>query len=232
MNILSLLIAALLVAAQLADVPPLRAGASIAVQIRSTVKADKAKVDDEVLAEVTVPVLQDGRVLIPRGARVIGRVTAAAAHTKEHPESLLAVRFERAEWKDGSIALNAYIARALMSPPEKKKVVQYGPVLCMPQMHLLPQQTTQQQSAQAGGQGTKTPPPPGPPPQPMHVPTICDQQVPRVIDSPDSFPSSPKLADIFIRTLDNPLGPTELISTTKNVTLPSGLVVELRQVAP
>lgn len=228
MKTILLLIAALAAGSQQPDTLALRSGASIAVQIRRTVKADKARIGDEVLTEVTVPVLQDGRVVIPKGARVVGQVTAASAHTKAHPESVLAVRFERAQWKQGSVALNAFIVRPLSLPQPKKKVVQYDRMNCIPVMRLLPQQ----QSGQTGGPPVN-PPNTGPPPQPIHgVQPPCMPGGGREVDSPEPVPGLPKLESVFVRTLDNPLGPTELTSNTKNVTLPSGLIVELRHIAP
>lgn len=183
-------------------------GASIAVVMRQTVKADKASPGDEVLAEITVPVLQDGRILIPEGARVFGHVTSAVARTREHPESVLAVRFERAEWKDGSVALNAVIVRALGRPEKAKKADSYNPVNCIPAMHAFPQQSVS---------------------QPTHAPRFnCATVQPRVSDS-----GLPKLEDVYVHTIgDDPMGPTEVTSTKKNVTLPKGLNLELRQVAP
>lgn len=184
----------------------LDAGASIAVVMRRTVKADKANLGDEVLAEVTVPVLQSGRILIPEGARVTGRVLAAVARSREHPESVLAIRFERAEWKDGSVALNAFMVRALGRPEKARKGDSYNPVNCVPSMHALPQQ---------------------PVAQPAHTPRFdCSTMRGSVSDA-----GLPKLEDVSVRTTGDALGPTELISTKKNVTLEKGLNVELRQVA-
>lgn len=213
-----ILLAAFLAVAQAATTPvTAHPGSSIAVQIKKTVKADKAKVGDEVVAEVTVPVLQDGRIIIPKGARVAGRVTTAIAHTKEHPESVLAVRFDSAEWKGGSVALSAYIVRQLAVEVGRIKVIEDYQVNCIPVMRLLPQ----------SGQTSAPPPPPPPPSRP---PPVCDTTRPRLVPSPRPVPGPPKLEDVFVRTLNS--GATELLSTKKTVTLPAGLNVELRQVAP
>jgi hypothetical protein len=192
---------------------------SIAVQIKSTVKANKARIGDEVVAEVTVPVLQDGHIVIPKGARVVGRVIAATAHTKEHPESVLAVRFDNAEWKGGSAALNAYIVRTLAVEQSPRQAIEYDQINCIPMMRLVPQQ----QSGQTGG----------PPPQPTHTPQEpCDPRRARVVPSTRPEPGLPTVKDVFVRILTKPAGATELISPKKNVTLPAGVMVELRQVAP
>lgn len=204
-----LLAAALLESAQVSTVGQtvapagvsLSPGASIAVVLRRTVKAGKASPGDEVLAEITVPVLQNGRILIPEGARVFGRVTTAIAHTRDHPESVLAVRFERAEWKEGSVALNAFMVRALGRPEKLKRADPYNPTNCIPPMN------------SAG--------------QPVRNPRFsCDKLRPRISDS-----GLPKLEDVSVRSLNDPMGPTELISMSKNVVLPKGLNIELRQVA-
>ena len=201
---------------------------SIAVQIKSTVKANKARIGDEVVAEVTVPVLQDGHIVIPKGARVVGRVIAATAHTKEHPESVLAVRFDNAEWKGGSAALNAYIVRTLAVEQSPRQALEYDQISCIPMMRLVPQQ----QSGQTSGPPANAPNM-GPPPQPTHTPQEpCDPRRARVVPSTRPEPGLPTVKDVFVRTLTKPAGATELMSPKKNVTLPAGVMVELRQVAP
>ncbi len=89
--------------------PALLHGMTMAIELKKTVNAEKARPGDEVEAGTLEPVMLQGRVLIPRGARVTGHVLAVAAYSKDHPESLLRIRFDRASWKQESIDLNAFI---------------------------------------------------------------------------------------------------------------------------
>jgi hypothetical protein len=121
-------------------------GATIAVQLKKTVKADKAIVGDEVDAGTSEPVLMQGRVVIPRGARVVGHVLAVSPYAKEHPESVLRIRFERAEWKQQSVPLNAFIVGQLGVKHKKHHASDCFP----PQSQFLAQRTGDVPCATAG----------------------------------------------------------------------------------
>ncbi|MBZ5689356.1 MAG: hypothetical protein LAP86_30510 [Acidobacteriia bacterium] len=106
--ILSILGSALLVCfartsspAQVADPIQLSAGSTIPVMLEKWVDARKNKAGDEVVAKTTENVKSDGRVVLPKGSKIIGHVTEAKARTKEEPESAVGIIFDHAVLKDG-----------------------------------------------------------------------------------------------------------------------------------
>lgn len=76
-------------------------GTTLEVALTKSLDAKKNKVGDEVAAKVTKDVKSDGRVVIPKGSKLIGRVTEAKARRKGESESALGLAFDRAVMKDG-----------------------------------------------------------------------------------------------------------------------------------
>jgi hypothetical protein len=77
------------------------AGVVIPAQLSKSVDAKKAKPGDKVEAKTTMDLLSHGQVVIPRDTKVIGHVTAAKPHSKESPDSNVALAFDRISLKDG-----------------------------------------------------------------------------------------------------------------------------------
>jgi hypothetical protein len=65
------------------------------------VDARKNKVGDEVIAKTTENVKSEGRVVIPRGSKIVGHVTEAKARAKDESESAVGIAFDHAVLKDG-----------------------------------------------------------------------------------------------------------------------------------
>lgn len=86
---------------QAADSTQLSAGSTVPVMLEKWVDARKNKVGDEVIAKTTENVKSDGQVVIPRGSKIIGRVTVAQTRTKEQPVSAVGIFFDHAALKDG-----------------------------------------------------------------------------------------------------------------------------------
>ena len=210
-------------AAQTASTIDLPDGASIAVRLASNVKANKANAGDEVLAEVIVPVLDHGRIVIPSGAKVIGQVVSSNGKSKQHPESVLGVRFERAEWKDGTAALQAYIVGLLAGVPGKTQRDNCQPGA--PRRFRTPPPTYQFQQTQGPNVLNGVP-------QPIHNTDTRLQDPSLATGMPCVVAGPPDFSHISVRKLDSPRGATQLISAKKNISLPKGIAVELRQVAP
>jgi hypothetical protein len=76
-------------------------GVVIPAQLSKSVDAKKAKPGDKVEAKTTMDLLSHGQVVIPRDTKVIGHVTAAKPHSKESPDSNIALAFDRISLKDG-----------------------------------------------------------------------------------------------------------------------------------
>lgn len=115
-------------AAALAQSPPaaqgepqaeatLAPGTVLGAELSKGIDAKKAKVGQEVVAK-TLADLRDnnGNVVIPRGARLVGHLTQVKAASKQEPQSALGVIFDKVEAKHGKeIGMHAAI-QALAKP--------------------------------------------------------------------------------------------------------------------
>jgi Bacterial conjugation TrbI-like protein len=77
------------------------AGTIIPAELSKTVDAKKAKVGDKIEAKVPVDLLSHGKIVIPKNTKIIGHVTEAKAHSKESPDSMVGIAFDRISMKDG-----------------------------------------------------------------------------------------------------------------------------------
>lgn len=73
----------------------LQSGTRLAAQLEGTLDTRHAKPGDRVILKTTEAVKQDGRVVIQKGARLLGRVTDVQQQTKSNGESHIAVVFDR-----------------------------------------------------------------------------------------------------------------------------------------
>jgi hypothetical protein len=80
---------------------PLPAGSTIPVMLEKGIDARKNKVGDEVIAKTKEHGRAEGRIVIPKGSRIIGHLTEVQARTKEQSQSVLGIAFDRAVLKDG-----------------------------------------------------------------------------------------------------------------------------------
>lgn len=71
------------------------------VELIKAVDARKAKPGDEVVAKVTQVVKSDDKVVLPKGSKVMGKVTQAQGRAKGQDESQLGLAFDSAVLKDG-----------------------------------------------------------------------------------------------------------------------------------
>src|ERR1051325_5164080 len=69
---------------------------ALLVELTSSVDAKKAKPGDAVEARLTQDVKADGKVVLHRGAKLMGHVSEAKGRSKENPESRLGFVFEKA----------------------------------------------------------------------------------------------------------------------------------------
>jgi len=76
------------------------AGTVIVAELMSSLDTKKLKVNDPVHCRVTQDLLSKGKIIIPRGASVIGRVSEIAQVSKVQPESRLGLIFEKIILKD------------------------------------------------------------------------------------------------------------------------------------
>ena len=93
-----------------ASLGQIAAGGAIVAELAKSVDAKKAKADDKIEARLTMDVLSHGEIVIPRGTKIIGHVTDARARTKQVPESMVEIAFDRIVLKNGrEIPLKATI---------------------------------------------------------------------------------------------------------------------------
>jgi type IV secretory pathway VirB10-like protein len=88
----------------------LSSGTAMNAALSQPLDAKKNKPGDPVTARTTEAVKSDGKVLIPRGTRLLGHVTETKAREKGENESKLGIAFDKAILKNGQeIPLNATI---------------------------------------------------------------------------------------------------------------------------
>jgi hypothetical protein len=91
----------------------LSGGTAVNAALAQPVDAKKNKPGDQVTAKTTEATKSEGKVVIPRGTRLIGHVTECKQRGKEEKESALGIVFDKAILKNGEeIPLNVTI-RAL-----------------------------------------------------------------------------------------------------------------------
>lgn len=84
-------------------------GTHFDAKLVQTLDVKKAEIGDEVVFKTTESVKQNGEVVIPKGTRLVGRITEVQRKTRENAVSKIAVVFERLENKNLSIPVNAGI---------------------------------------------------------------------------------------------------------------------------
>src|SRR6202035_3103240 len=91
----------------------LASGTTMNAALSQPVDAKKNKPGDPVTAKTTEATKSEGRVVIPKGAKLVGHVTECKPRSKEEKESALGIVFDKAILKNGEeVPLNVSI-RAL-----------------------------------------------------------------------------------------------------------------------
>jgi hypothetical protein len=91
-------------------------GTTLQAELTKPVDAKKAKPGDEVTAKLTQDVRSNGKVVLHRGAKVMGHVTEAQAKSKENAESKLGIVFDKAVLKGGQQVEFNSVVQALAPP--------------------------------------------------------------------------------------------------------------------
>jgi hypothetical protein len=86
-------------AAALPDGPP--SGTLLSVELSKSLDARKIKVNDRIEGKTATDLLARGQIVVPRNTKIIGHVTAAKAHSKASPDSMVGITFDRMRLKDG-----------------------------------------------------------------------------------------------------------------------------------
>jgi len=94
--------------------------------LQQSVTAGKTPVGSKIQAKLSIATLVEGKV-IPRNATFSGEVTESVAKTKTGP-SLLAIRMDSAQWKDGSASIKIFLTGWYYPTiNEAGQDLQYGP---------------------------------------------------------------------------------------------------------
>jgi len=92
-------------------------GSPIIAELSSSVDSKKIKQGDAVAARTTTDLRSDGKTILPRGTKLVGHVTEAAARTKGGGDALLGIAFDKAILKGGEeLPLN--VAIVAVAPPQ------------------------------------------------------------------------------------------------------------------
>src|SRR5882672_11492295 len=93
----------------------LAAGSTVQAELTKPVDVRKNKPGDEVVAKTTQDVKSDGHVVLPKGSKIVGRVTQAQARDKGkgQEESQLGMAFDHAILKDGTQVPAAFTIQAI-----------------------------------------------------------------------------------------------------------------------
>jgi len=103
----------------------LASGTTLNTELGAAVDSKKAKAGDAVTAHITEAVKEDGKTVIPKGAKLVGHVTQASARAKGDAESSLTIQFDKVVMKNGQeIPLSVWI-KAIAAEP--RSVYQPGP---------------------------------------------------------------------------------------------------------
>jgi hypothetical protein len=96
-------------------------GTILSVELSKSLDAKKLKANDKFEARSVMDLLSHGQIVIPRNTKIIGHVTEAKAHSKQSPDSIVGIVFDRVLMKDGrELPLQAAvqaIARPLQTAP-------------------------------------------------------------------------------------------------------------------
>src|SRR5258708_9983837 len=87
----------------------LQSGTQLAAQLENSLDARHAKPGDRVVLKTNQAVKQEGRVIVPKGAQLIGRVTDVQQQTKSNAESSISVVFDRLQTGSTETAITASI---------------------------------------------------------------------------------------------------------------------------
>jgi hypothetical protein len=97
-------------------------GAIVPVELSKSIDSKKAKVGDEVTARVISDVRSGGAVAIPRGSKLLGKVTEANARGKGDATSSLGIVFDRAVLKNGTTLNLVSTIQAVIASPETQSM--------------------------------------------------------------------------------------------------------------
>ena len=73
----------------------------ISAELSKSVDAKKLKVGDNIEAKTVLGMLSNGKIVLPRETKILGHVVSVKPHSKQSPDSAVAIVFDRVMMKDG-----------------------------------------------------------------------------------------------------------------------------------
>jgi hypothetical protein len=86
---------------KVASSSPLKSGTTIQAELVKPIDAKKSKVGDEVIAKTTEDVKSGGKVVVPAGSTLVGRIMGVRLQNSEQTTSQVGIAFNRAILKSG-----------------------------------------------------------------------------------------------------------------------------------
>jgi hypothetical protein len=101
----------------------LAGGTVINATLNSSIDSKKAKPGEQITAHTTEAVKSsDGRAILPKGTKLVGHVTQAAARSNGQSESMLAIQFDKALLKDKQeMSLHNVVIQAVAAPAQQSQ---------------------------------------------------------------------------------------------------------------
>ncbi len=88
------------------DSPLILAGTNLEAELQSVIDVRKSNVGDQVVLKTTKAIKQNGEVVVPKGAKLIGRITEVKQKTKEDATSKVGMVFDRIQGKELDMPVN------------------------------------------------------------------------------------------------------------------------------
>jgi hypothetical protein len=88
----------------------------ISGDLSKSLNAQKAQVGDDVEARVSADLVAGGRIVLARGTKIVGRITAVKRHSKDSPGSSISLSFDHFVLKDGENIAAKLVLRAVGRP--------------------------------------------------------------------------------------------------------------------
>jgi len=95
-------------------------GTTICIDVPRVLDAKKLKADEEVIGRVTQDLVYDGKIIVPRDAKVMGKVVDLKVAAKDDPETRLLLAFHKIVTKDGREFEFEYPAFIQALAPERR----------------------------------------------------------------------------------------------------------------
>jgi hypothetical protein len=95
-------------------------GTTITVDVPRALDAKKLKQGEEIQARVTADLIYEGKIIVPREAKVLGKIEDLKLSAKDDPETRLLLAFEKIVTKDGREFQFEYPAFVQALGPERR----------------------------------------------------------------------------------------------------------------